>query len=139
MRRIGGVVLDPHLADAKPLGEPVRPDQRGHAGRQRGLRAALEGQEVGVAPDVQRAGLDLPAQLSRVVEAGEVVLDLERAEADVAHEARLEGVQLSTFLAFEGFHSHASSLFALVSAACFCDGGLWSGFATSPRPRLLVA
>ena len=71
--RVGGVVLDVDLAHAEPLGEPLGADQRREAGVERGLGPAREGQEVGVAPDRRRAGLDLAAQRRRVVERRVVV------------------------------------------------------------------
>ena len=63
VRRVRGVVLDPDLAQAEALGEPVGADQRRAAGgqaaarRRAGGRAGLVGerQEVRVAPDVLRA------------------------------------------------------------------------------------
>ncbi len=40
VRRVGGVVLDVHLADPEPLGEPVGLEQRREAGREAAARAA---------------------------------------------------------------------------------------------------
>ena len=62
VRRVGGVVLDPDLVEAEPLGEPVGADQRRAARGQAGARGRATGrpgcrrerQEVGVTPDVLR-------------------------------------------------------------------------------------
>ena len=67
VRRVGGVVLDPQLGvEPELLGEPVGPDQRRQAGLQRVTRTADERQEVGVAPDPLRPGLDPPLRLGGV-------------------------------------------------------------------------
>ena len=59
--RVGGVVLDPELGlDPEPLGQAVGAQQRRQARLQRVAGAPLEGEEVGVAPDPLRAGLDPP-------------------------------------------------------------------------------
>ena len=93
VRRVGGVVLHPHLAEAEALGQPIGADQRRQAGRQRRLRRGLERQEVGVAPDGLRAGLDPTAQPVDVDLIGVArVGDLERPEAALAHVAGLERV-----------------------------------------------
>src|SRR4051794_35703561 len=77
---VGGVVLDPQLTEPEALGEAVG----AHQGRQPRLEwiagALGEGQEVRIAPDPTRAGLDLAAGLAGV-EIGKVVGDFERAEA----------------------------------------------------------
>ncbi len=63
--RVGGVVLDPDLRlGPEPLGQPVGLQQRRQAGLQRVARAAREREEVGVAPDPPRTGLDPPFRLS---------------------------------------------------------------------------
>ena len=111
VRRVGGVVLDPHLAQAEALGEAVGADQRRAAGRQpdargqppgRARRAAGERQEVGVAPDVLRAALDAAAQLADVAAGAAVVIgDLQRPEALLADVQRLERVLGLALLALQ--------------------------------------
>src|SRR5215204_2350184 len=111
MRRVGGVVLDPDLAQPEALGQPVGLHQRRDAGRESGLRPLLEGQEVRVAPDVLRAALDAALDL-RGVEAGEVVGHLERAETYVADVASRQLVTLAAFLALESFQrAHVAPTF----------------------------
>ena len=61
VRRVRGLVLDLQLTDPEPLGEAVGLDQRRPARRQRRARGARQRQEVGVAPDRVRAGLDAGA------------------------------------------------------------------------------
>jgi hypothetical protein len=75
MRRVGGVVLDPELADAELLGQLVGADQRGPAGAERRVRM-LDGQEIGVAPDRVRTGLDATLDLVDVLPGLGCVLDL---------------------------------------------------------------
>jgi hypothetical protein len=104
VRRVGRVVLDPHLADAEALGEPVGADQRSHPRRERGLRLALERQEVRVAPDRLGTGLDLAARLGGV-QAREVVDHLERPKAVLADEPRLKRVARIALLALERLDS----------------------------------
>jgi hypothetical protein len=64
--RVGGVVLDPDLAQTERLGQTRSADERRAAGRQRVLRRALEREEVGVAPQVLRPRLDAPLDRLRV-------------------------------------------------------------------------
>src|SRR6185503_18746383 len=104
------VVLDEHLAHAEALGEPFGADQGRQPGVKGRLRTAREGQEVGIAPDRGRAGLDLPAQPGRVAERGVVVADLQRPEALIAYEARIELVGRLTFLAIECLRGHLGLL-----------------------------
>ena len=103
--RVGGVVLDVELADPERLGEPRRALERRQADRKAGRRRTLERQEVRVAPDRLRAGLDAPLDRGGV-EAAQVVRDLERAEAALAHVASVERVGLMTFLALERLNGH---------------------------------
>src|SRR5829696_305930 len=103
--RVCGVVLDPELAQSEPLRQPVGADQRRQPRLERIPGAPLEGQEIGVAPDSSRTRLDLPAGLLSV-EVREVVGDLERTEALLAHVASVERVLGPAFLALEGFDCH---------------------------------
>src|SRR5262249_41644108 len=105
VRGVGGVVLDPDLPQSQPLREPVGPDQRGQPALARVARARLEGQEVGIAPDPPGSGLDLPSRLLRI-HAGEVVRDLERAEALLTDEASVERIALPALLAFQRLDCH---------------------------------
>ena len=99
--RVGGVVLDPDLGvEPEALGEPVGAQQRRQAGLQRVAGATLEGEEVGVAPDSLRAGLDLPLGLDRV-ERGVVIGHLERAEAVLADVVGVQLVGRSALLALQ--------------------------------------
>ena len=124
--RVGGVVLDPHLAQAEALGEPVgadqrraargQPDARGQAPGGAG-RPAGERQEVGVAPDVLRPALDAAAQLADVVAraAAVVVDDLQRAEALLADVQRLQRVLGFALLALQMTDSHLGLLRSMSS------------------------
>ena len=97
--RVGGVVLDPQLGvEAETLGQPVGPDQRRQPRLERVAGPADEGQEVGVAPDPLRPGLDPPLRLGRV-ESRVVVGDLERAEAVLTGEVGAEVVARPALLA----------------------------------------
>ena len=99
--RVGGVVLDPELGvEPEPLGEPVGAQQRRQARLERVAGAPVEGQEVGVAPDPLRAGLDPPLRLGRV-ERRVVVGDLQRAEAVLADVAGVELVGRPALLALQ--------------------------------------
>src|SRR5262249_36268123 len=85
-------------------GEAVGLHQRGPAGGKRRLRVA-DGQEVRVAPQRVRARLDPPAQLiGRALRRR--VRDLERAEAALADEPRLERVGGGALLALQGICRH---------------------------------
>jgi hypothetical protein len=66
MGGVGGVVLDPELAEAESLGQPVGTQQRREPGPQRVPRPLGERQEVGIAPDVGGTGLDLAFRRRRV-------------------------------------------------------------------------
>ena len=105
VRRVGRIVLDPHLTQSEPVCKPVGADQRGEPGLERVSRVALEGQEVGIAPDATGAGLDLPPRLFGI-EVGVVVRDLERAKALLTHEAGIERIALPALLAFQGLDCH---------------------------------
>ena len=105
--RVRGVVLYPELAEAEALGQAVGAHQRRQPRLERVARAAGERQEVGVAPDPGRAGLDLPLDLGGIG-AGGLVRDLERAEAGLADVARVERVVGLAFLAREGSGCHMS-------------------------------
>ncbi len=107
VRGVRRVVLDPDLAEAEALGETVGADERRAAGgqtrarRQAGRRAGRrrQRQEVRVAPDVLRPGLDAPAQTVDVDDLRALVGDLQRPEAALADVLRLElvlGVALTT-------------------------------------------
>jgi len=102
VRGVCGVVLDPDLAEAEPLGQPVGLDQRRHAGLERVARALALGerQEVRIAPDPARSRLDLALQLHGV-EAGVVISDLERPEAALAEEGGAELIGRSALLAVQ--------------------------------------
>src|SRR5205085_10826052 len=102
VRGVRRVVLDPHLPQAEPLGEPVGAQQRRETGLEPAARDLLQRQEVRVAPDRVRAGLDPPARSRRVpLGAARRVGDLERAEAALADVAGAEWVLGPTFLARE--------------------------------------
>ena len=107
VRGVGGVVLHVQLADPEPLGQPVGLDQRRGARGERAGRLARVGQEVLVAPDRARTGLDLPPG-GLDVELAVVVRDLQRAEAALADVASLQRVLLVTFLALKRLGGHAS-------------------------------
>jgi hypothetical protein len=101
MGRVRGVVLDPELIDAEPLGEPIGAHQRGEAGLERGPgrgRALAEGKEVRVAPDPAAARLDASLYLAGI-KGREVVRDLEWAEAVLADVAGVELVRGAALLA----------------------------------------
>ena len=82
-----GVVLDVELRDAELLAEVARAHEGREADRlpQRGLtvRAQVERQQVGVAPDAVGPALDARAGHTRADD-GIVVVDLEGAEAELA-------------------------------------------------------
>ena len=101
MGRVGGVVLDPELAEAEALGQAVGADQRRQPRLERIARALRERQEVGIAPDPGGPGLDLPLELGGVG-AAEVVGDLQRAEARLADVAGVERVLGPALLALRG-------------------------------------
>ena len=108
--RVGGVVLDPELGvEPEALGEAVGAQQRRQAGLERVAGATLEGQEVGVAPDSLRAGLDLALGLGRV-ETGEVVGDFQRPEAVLTGEMSAEVVRRPALLALQVLDCHPISL-----------------------------
>ena len=105
-----GVVLDPDLA-ARPRRSArrsarisgVQPAGRPGAGLR--LRP-LERQEVVVAPDVLRPGLDAAPDRADVRDRLVLVLDLQRAEAPGAHVACLEGVLRRALSALELLRRH---------------------------------
>jgi hypothetical protein len=85
VRRVGGVVLDPHLTQTESLGQTIRADQRRPARGEPGPRGQVVGrprwtahqrQEVRVAPDILRSSLDAPTQRRHVVGGAVVVVDL---------------------------------------------------------------
>ena len=99
VRRVAGVVLDPQGAHAQLGGEPVGLDQPRHARLGVGVRLHVRrhGQQVAVAPDRLRAGLD---RLTR--DGGEVVGHLERAETLRTRELRRQGCLVAALAAGEG-------------------------------------
>src|SRR5205823_6302545 len=126
MRGVRRVVLDPHVPQPKRLGQPVDPDQRGQAGRQLAARWP-HGQEVAVAPQRVRPGLDAPAQLGGIGALPGCVGDLERPEALLAHVPRVERVVGLTFLAAKRLWRH------------ICENlrrGLWLEVLKPPYPHL---
>ena len=82
------------------LRQAISLHQRCQAGLERVTRAAVERQEVGVAPDPVGPGRDLPPRLLGV-QARVVVLDLERAEAGLAEERGAQLVRGPALLAFQ--------------------------------------
>src|SRR3954447_16345991 len=96
MRGIGGVVLDPDVVQPERRRETVGTNQGRQPGLERIARTLLERQEVRGAPDAARAGLDLAPRLGRV-EIAEVIGDVERAEAPLAHVPRVERVSRLAF------------------------------------------
>ena len=64
-RGVGGVVLDPQLAQPELGGQPVRPHQRGEAGAQVHRRGVVDREQVPVAPD----GAGTASMRSRLMEA----------------------------------------------------------------------
>jgi hypothetical protein len=116
---VGGVVLDPELADPETLGEAVGADQRGQSGLERVAGLRVEGKEVRVAPDAPRPRRDLPARLGGI-ERGEVITGLKRPEALLTDEARLERIGRAAFLATERFESQP---FLFQKNLRLCDGG----------------
>ena len=88
--RVGGVVLDPELAQPELGRQAVGPHQRGEAGAEIHRRGVVDREQVPVAPDGAGTGLDaLPAH--RGGDPLVVVGDLERPEAVVADVQRLGG------------------------------------------------
>ncbi len=89
-RRVGGVVLDPELAQPELGGQAIGPDQRREAGTQVHRRGVVDREQVPVAPDGAGTRLDaLPADGRR--DPLVVVGDLQRPEAVVADVQRLGG------------------------------------------------
>ena len=99
VRRVARVVLDPQGAQAQGGGEAVGLDQPRHARLGVGVRLHVRrhGQQVAVAPDRLRAGLD---RLTR--DGGEVVGHLERAETLRTRELRRQGCLVAALAAGEG-------------------------------------
>jgi hypothetical protein len=106
VRRVGGVVLDPQLAEAEALGEPVGLQERRPPRGKHPLRRGVDGQEVGIAPQGIRAGRD--SALERVgIDVGPLgIRDLERAEAALADVTRVERVGGLAFLAAKRLWRH---------------------------------
>src|SRR3954470_7816882 len=96
MRGIGGVVLDPDVVQSERRRETVGTNQGRQPGLERVARTLLERQEVRVAPDSARAGLDLAPRLGRV-EIAEVIGDVERRESPLPHVPRVERVRRLEF------------------------------------------
>jgi hypothetical protein len=103
--RVGGVVLDPQLPEPEAFGEPVRTHQGRQPRLERIAGALGEGEEVRVAPDASRAGLDLAAGLAWI-EVGEVVRDLERTESALADKPSLQRVARFALLADQCLQRH---------------------------------
>jgi len=111
VRRVGGVILDPHLAQTEPLGQAIGADERGPACRQAGPRCELVGgpgrpagerQEVGVAPHVATPGLNAAAQRRDIAGVRRrAVADLERAETAVTDIESDERILAPTLLALQ--------------------------------------
>src|SRR5436190_6973814 len=106
MRWVGGVVLDPQLAEAELLRQTIGSEQRCPAGGERPLRRRGHGQEIAVAPDRMRSGLDPAAKLSWIGRRSRCVGDLERTEAPLADVPRIERVRGSTFLTAQRLWRH---------------------------------
>src|SRR5690606_8856843 len=104
-------VLDPDLAQPEALGEAVGAQQRRPAGGQRAARRrALERQEVAVAPDRVRSGLDAAAQLVGVEVRARGVRHFERAEAALTDVARVERICGLALLAGKRLWRHRKNL-----------------------------
>jgi hypothetical protein len=106
---VGGVVLDPELAQAEALGQAVGPDQGRQPRLERVARPAVEGEEVGLPPDSPRARLDLPARLLGI-QVRQVIGDLQRPEALLADVSGIERVGLPALLASQRFNCHLAPL-----------------------------
>src|SRR6185312_1306380 len=89
--RVGRVELEPELPHAELLGEPRRSNQRREARCEALLLRRLDGKEIGVAPDRQRAGRDRLAG-QRACELLTVVDRIEWPPAVRADTHRLQGV-----------------------------------------------
>ena len=88
VRGIGGIVLDPYFIQAKLIGQAVGAQQRREPRRERpGLLSDRE--EVGVAPQRLRPGLDPATELRRIRVRPRRVSDLERPEALLADVPRI--------------------------------------------------
>ena len=127
VRRVGGLVLDAQLAEAEALGEAVGLHERRPARRQRGAGGTLEREEVGVAPERVRPGLDPALELLGLA-VGRAVGHLERTEAALADVARVERVGGRALLALQGICRHMKN-----PPPVLCGGGFaWA----MPSPHL---
>src|SRR5262249_13890334 len=93
-REIDGVVLDPQLLDAERLGQAMGTNKRSAADERADGRFAVDGQQLAIAPHVERAHLDLAA-INRLADGVVVVIDFERAEIVFAIVERLLRVGLA--------------------------------------------
>ena len=116
VRRVRGLVLDPQLADPEALSEPLGLHERRPARGQRRARRAFQREELGVAPERVRPGLD-PALERRRVLVRRRVGHLQRAEAAFADEARLERIGGLALLALQGICRHVVLVLRPVGAA----------------------
>ena len=100
----------------QPAGSPTR-----EASRPEGPGGPPgQGQEVGVAPDVLRAPLDAAAQLvhAAVGQAAVVIVDLQRAEAPLAHVQRLQRVLRLALSTLQVAGSHLASFIVFAVVPC---------------------
>jgi hypothetical protein len=102
---VGGVVLDPQLPQTEALGELVGADERCQPRLERIAGTLRERQEIRIAPDAWRAGLDLAASFAGL-QAGEIVGGLERPKAVLAHIPSLQGIARSALLARQRLQRH---------------------------------
>ena len=126
VRRVRGVELQPELADAELLGEPRRGHERREARREPGLVRRRDGEQVGVAPDRRRAGLD-PLAGHRPAQGVPVVDRVERPEAAGAAAGGLERVLGGT--------DSTGRETADTGGTSFARSTHPSGFGTGPSPR----
>src|SRR5205807_3471658 len=102
---IAGIVLEIQVAEPQRFAEPVRPHQRRAPRHQVPLRNPGDGQQILIPPDGSRTGRD-PVPERRGVESAEIVLDLERPEALLAHKDRLRRKPPAALAAHQPAHRH---------------------------------
>ncbi len=105
MRRVGGVELEPELADPELRREARSRDEWRHPGCEARIRGCVDGQEIGIAPDRRGACLDRRAA-DRRAEQLPVIGRVERAEALRAASGRLEWVLGRADAAAKGYGGH---------------------------------